>query len=277
LDSKPIYVALAQRKEARKAQLQALRQNKSHLMSQGGPPIYSGPASAAGGPPPVYYQPPPQTQPLPPQSFLYPQMIHQPRGGRAWQASGNPQNQYQPYNVANINRGPRHHRGQQGQGNAPQNYNRGGGRFHNGSRGGGHSRGGDNVQANAEYQQNVSYQKSQENVPPPQPQGSVPSEQPLENELTIDALEQLPKDERVALIGEHLFPLVTKVLVAKRLDTNEELAGKITGMFIHNLEHGNSSYEELVNLVHDNDALDTKITEAISVLEANARGQVDRP
>eukprot|EP01103_Thecamoeba_quadrilineata_P012774 TRINITY_DN337_c0_g3_i1.p1 TRINITY_DN337_c0_g3~~TRINITY_DN337_c0_g3_i1.p1 ORF type:complete len:626 (+),score=145.81 TRINITY_DN337_c0_g3_i1:100-1977(+) len=268
-DSKPIYVALAERKEARKAKLQALRQNKSHVFS-GGPPIYPGPSSAGAPPQPVYYAGPPQSQQLAPQAFMYPQMLHQPRGGR--QNYGNPQNQYSYPVNPNMSRGPRHHRGGQ-QGPPQYNNQRGGGRFHNsGPRGGGGHPRGESANSQADYQNQQNQQnapQSPSQAPPPAQSSQAPEEAILDpSELTIDALEQVAKEERPSLIGEHLFPLVSKALVGKTSETDlDSLSGKITGMLLHNFQSGIDGPEELLTLVRDNEALEKKIAEALTVLD----------
>eukprot|EP01103_Thecamoeba_quadrilineata_P012776 TRINITY_DN337_c0_g5_i1.p1 TRINITY_DN337_c0_g5~~TRINITY_DN337_c0_g5_i1.p1 ORF type:complete len:615 (+),score=156.71 TRINITY_DN337_c0_g5_i1:84-1928(+) len=247
-DSKPIYVALAQRKEVRKAQLQALRQNKGSHVFSGAGPIYSG---QQGSGPNVFY--PPQNQ-----YNIYPsaQVVHAPRGGRGgWQNSGYPREQY------NASRGPRHHRGQGPQGGYPHR----GQRFQN-SRGGSGARG-DANNANADFQQHAPQHTPQPVQPAPQqPVDSTP-------ELTLDGLKQLPKDEQFRVIGEHLFALVEKTLVGKvpaeKLE-NSELAGKITGMLLDNLQQGTGSPEDLLLLVNDESALNLKINEALAVLEAHS-------
>jgi len=66
--NKPLYVGLAQRKEARKAQLEAQFAQRKQLARMPPTPIY-------GGAPPMFYSHPGQP------NFVYPQMIA-PRGGR---------------------------------------------------------------------------------------------------------------------------------------------------------------------------------------------------
>ncbi len=59
LDGKPIYVAMAQRKEVRKQQLDQLYQQRMPAMGMGGGPgRVAGPMSVYGAPPPMYYQGP---------------------------------------------------------------------------------------------------------------------------------------------------------------------------------------------------------------------------
>lgn len=56
LDGKPIYVAMAQRKEVRKQQLDQLYQQRMPAMGMGGGPgRVAGPMGVYGAPPPMYY------------------------------------------------------------------------------------------------------------------------------------------------------------------------------------------------------------------------------
>ena len=67
------------------------------------------------------------------------------------------------------------------------------------------------------------------------------------------------QDEKQSL-GNRLYPLIK--------EKQPELAGKITGMFLEGLEKW-----ELTSLIHDQDALQAKITEAVAALEAHQARQ----
>jgi polyadenylate-binding protein len=86
---------------------------------------------------------------------------------------------------------------------------------------------------------------------PPAAQAAVP---PAPHEpLTAAALASASPDMQKNMIGERLYPLIH--------NSEPELAGKITGML---LEMDNS---ELLHLLESPDALGSKISEALQVLE----------
>lgn len=80
---------------------------------------------------------------------------------------------------------------------------------------------------------------------------------PGQEPLTASALASATGQEQKQMLGERLFPLIA--------DPYPELAGKITGML---LEMDNS---ELLHLLEDQTALNTKVKEAVKVLEEHAR------
>jgi len=81
--------------------------------------------------------------------------------------------------------------------------------------------------------------------------------QPMQPEpLTAAALASASEQEQKNMIGERLYPLIHK--------DQPELAGKITGML---LEMDNP---ELLHLLESPDALNSKIQEAIQVLQQHA-------
>jgi len=83
-------------------------------------------------------------------------------------------------------------------------------------------------------------------------------EQPV-FDLSVELLQQFPIEQQKMMLGERLYPLISK--------TQPNLAGKITGML---LDSGWSN-EELLALVKDEEKLLPKIGEAVDVLErANA-------
>jgi polyadenylate-binding protein len=73
--------------------------------------------------------------------------------------------------------------------------------------------------------------------------------------LTAAALAAADPDQQKQMVGEHLYPKIA----ARQPD----YAGKITGMLLE-MDNG-----ELLHLLEDNEALDAKIEEAVSVLKAH--------
>jgi len=245
-DTKPIYVALAQRKEVRRAQLQALRHKGSHPggYSQGGAPYYSGAASGAAAGGHIYYQPQANTLHQP---YLYNHPVaHAPRGGRGNWVSSNSQNQ--GYFVGSAPRGGGgRHRGQAGQ-NPNQ---RGGGRF----RGPPHQRNENpTYQDNQRNTQQQQPQQHQQAAPAPQQTQETPNNEPAISSVGPHS----SKDD----LGETLFPLIQKSIEQKLSTADEELPGKITGMFLEN--HSN---EELLQFIQNSNSLEEKVVEALAVLE----------
>jgi len=82
-------------------------------------------------------------------------------------------------------------------------------------------------------------------------------------ELTLQYLAQFPLDQQKMLLGERLYRLIER--------SQPTLTGKITGMF---LDSG-WSIEELFALTQQEDKLQAKIAEAMTVLER--AGQVPQP
>lgn len=251
--NKPIFVALAQRREVRRAQLEAQHANR------GGPPgqpgMMRGPMGPLGYNPgmPMYMQRPgpgptggmqpsfPMMQPMmgargmpPQQRGGFPMMGQQGRGG------GYPM----PY------------------GGMPGRGGRGGGPMQGrGGRGGGGGGRGP-----MQGQQPIKFNPQARNAggpgpmqgQPPQPQGP-PQSMPHEGALTASALASASPEMQKNMIGERLYPLIHQ--------SQPDLAGKITGML---LEMDNS---ELLHLLESPEALNAKIAEALQVLEAHQAGK----
>lgn len=290
VDGKPLYVALAQRKDVRRAQLEA---HYAARMGYGAPPgMYPGPQ---GGP--ILYQGM-QQRPL-----MYPQQMMMPgrwNPGSTQGAPGGPMMMPPQYHVMPMPQQPR----QPGAG-GPPGRGRGRGRgAAGGGRGGGGGGGGGQPQqgpAGPGYDQrgrgdvpggNVRYTNNVRNPPPSQqapmaaqqgapgqPRGGMPppraqaaAQKPAaapaaapaasatpalpslqaQPPLTIQQLAAAPESTKKQMIGERLFPLVQV--------HQPQLAGKITGMLLE-MDNG-----ELIHLLESRDALLEKVEEALSVL-----------
>mmetsp|Transcript_4910 Transcript_4910/g.12467 ORF Transcript_4910/g.12467 Transcript_4910/m.12467 type:complete len:622 (+) Transcript_4910:249-2114(+) len=245
--TKPLYVALAQRKEDRRMRLQA--QFAQRAAMAGGIPSNMGPYMPPPGVPgaPMYYgQPPPgmvgPPQPQPGFGFQ-PVMPGGPRPGGPMGPNPNmqyvlpiPQRQGVP--------------GQRGRGGRGQQQNTRGGQ--QGGRG----------------QQNMRFNPNMRNDGmPPQPAplpGGPPNGEPPQapdapaNPVAVLAA-QLPTaspDQQRMLLGEALYPLVDSVEPAS--------SAKITGMLLE------MDQSEVLHLIESPDALRAKVQEALAVLKAAA-------
>jgi polyadenylate-binding protein len=96
-------------------------------------------------------------------------------------------------------------------------------------------------------------------MPPQQPQQQQPPQAAVfiqgQEPLTASMLAQAPPSEQKQMLGERLFPLIQSMF--------PDLAGKITGML---LEIDNS---ELVHMLEHKESLTSKVEEAVAVLQAN--------
>jgi polyadenylate-binding protein len=233
MDNKPLYVALAQRKETRRQQLEAqiMQRNQLRLQQQ---------AAAAGGMPgypgqPMYYPQPgfpgqpggmmgrpryapagmmPQGMGMPygqgPNQFpggMMPPQGYRPQRPRGAPNAGMPGAGVRPGMVNGMS-GPRPGQPMAGQ-MAPRGMNAAGAR-------------------------------------PPRPQAS---EQPA---LTAAALANAGPEEQKQMLGEAIYPKISA--------SQPELAGKLTGMILE------LPVSELLHLLEDNEALEAKVTEAMNVL-----------
>lgn len=253
--NKPIFVALAQRREVRRAQLEAQHANRAAGPGGPGQPgMMRGPMGGPMGYPgmPMYMQRPGPGGAMQPAYPMMPQMMGP--GGRGAQRPG-------MYPMM----------GQQGRGGYPMPYGgvmpqqqqqgRGRGNPMQQGRGpGGRGRGGPMPGRGGPNQPQIKFNPQARNA------GGVPlgpGQQPLPQQmpppeggaLTASALASASPEMQKNMIGERLYPLIHQ--------SQPDLAGKITGML---LEMDNS---ELLHLLESPEALNAKIDEALQVLEAH--------
>lgn len=232
--TKPLYVALAQRKEQRTAQVQQQQRLKRSYPTIGTPPaattIYS-----PGNIPLFYTQPNnlPQQPNNIPQQFVY--ATHMMQRPRAWGPAGPAQPQYQPipYSVIPGQRQPRQSSHIRGTPNRSRYTAHG--------------------SAREPTVQNVA-QLSQ-----PPAAAMLPSMTEQEP-LNLAALSQYPPEQHAFIIGEKLYPLIAHAQPTR--------AAKITGMLLDEKLSSPGGLEELLHLLEDPAALHDKISEALEVLEA---------
>lgn len=245
VDGKPLYVALAQRKDVRRNQLEqrfASRAPKGNPMGPQ-PPMFAPQM-------PMFYPQQPRAGP-----YMYPQMWRGgPMPGPMMNMRGQPGMGYQlmPVHGGRGGAGP--------QGAVP------GGRGGRGGRGGQQGGGRGQQQQQGAPQQggpqgaNFKYTENARNRGQGQQaaQGeTAPEADKATNQKTsfVQELAQASETQKKQMIGEQLFPLIKS--------RQPELAGKITGML---LEMDNS---ELIHLLESASALDEKVNEALEVLNSS--------
>lgn len=251
VSNKPIFVALAQRREVRRAQLEAQHANRA--VGPGGPGqpgMMRGPMGPMGYPGmPMYMQRPgPGGAMQPAYPMTVPQMMGP--GGRG---------QRPGYPMMPGGRGgyPMPYGGMmpqpqgRGRGNVPPA--RGGGR----GRGPGGPMPGRGPAGNQQIKFNQQARNAGQSMPAQPPQAQAPMM--AESALTASALASASPEMQKNMIGERLYPLIHQ--------SQPDLAGKITGML---LEMDNS---ELLHLLESPEALNAKISEALQVLEAHQAGE----
>jgi len=260
LGNKPIYVALAQRKEIRKSQLeaQAAQRNQLRLQqvaaAQGIPPAPGG----MYGNPPVFYQPPTAFPPQASRGVMYsqPNAVPRPRWppasqqGQQFTPPAPMSNQYPPVTQGYPNvppppqnsRPPRTPRQNQ-RGNAPPNSN---------------SRAPPSKDRNSTQSPRAPYNRlSNSNAQPVQNRSPSPVANGAANStLTASALAAAPLEQQKQMLGEALYPLIE--------ERQGELAAKITGMLLE-MDHS-----ELLHLLESPEALDSKVNEAVDVLKQHS-------
>ncbi|EAX07265.1 polyadenylate-binding protein 4 isoform X9 [Pongo pygmaeus] len=238
--SKPLYVALAQRKEERKAHLtNQYMQRVAGMRALPANAILNQFQPAAGG----YFVPAvPQAQGRPP--YYTPNQLAQMRPNPRWQQGGRPQG-FQGMPSAIRQSGPRptlRHLAPTGVPTAVQNLAPRAAVAAAAPR------------AVAPYKYASSVRSPHPAIQPlqaPQPAVHVQGQEPL----TASMLAAAPPQEQKQMLGERLFPLIQTM--------HSNLAGKITGML---LEIDNS---ELLHMLESPESLRSKVDEAVAVLQAH--------
>lgn len=246
ITGKPVYVALAQRKEVRRAQLEAQHaQQRAGMVVGRGMPIGQPPMYGAA---PMFYAQPNQLPPQARQGFVYPQQMlprgvqrPMPYGARVPGAPAPGPGYPMPgYGMPMQPQRGQPRRGRQGPGGpagpqgAPQNRR--------------------NFKYTANARNHPPRDMAPGNVMPPAAPAQVAGVPQLEP-LTSAALAAASPEIQKNMIGERLYPLIHR--------QQPELAGKITGMLLE-MDNG-----ELLHLLESPEALEAKIQEAIQVLDAH--------
>ncbi|XP_072273569.1 polyadenylate-binding protein 4 isoform X2 [Pyxicephalus adspersus] len=250
--SKPLYVALAQRKEERKAHLtNQYMQRIAGMRALPANTLISQFQPAPGG----YFVPAvPQAQSRP--TYYAPNHIAQMRPGPRWQQAGRPQG-FQPMPNTVRQSSPR-----QSIRHIPPSSSQG-------------------TRGISSVAQRVGVSSATQTIGPRQPV-SVPPTRPVpqykytrcplpgvqpiqtpqpavhvqgQEPLTASMLAAAPPQEQKQMLGERLFPLIQAM--------HPSLAGKITGML---LEIDNS---ELLHMLESPESLRSKVEEAVAVLQAH--------
>ncbi|KAI9314378.1 hypothetical protein BX666DRAFT_1862100 [Dichotomocladium elegans] len=246
IGSKPIYVALAQRKEIRRSQLEAQMAQRNQLRMQQAVAIPGGPSYIPGAP--IFYAPPSgfmaqgQRPVFPPNGMMpRPRWSPQPPQGQQMSVAGYPGGP-QAFPAGNM----------QGRPPRPPRPARGGAASHPNSRGQGAGQ--------RKFAQNNRHANG--NNPSIRADGTVQEQQSdAASSLTAGALASASPEDQKQMLGERLYPMIHA--------SQPDYSGKITGML---LEMDNS---ELLDLLEDQAALDAKIQEAMDVLRdhlASAEG-----
>ncbi|CAH2238233.1 polyadenylate-binding protein 1A [Pararge aegeria] len=241
--TKPLYVALAQRKEDRKAHLtsQYMQRMASMRMQQMGQIFQPG---SAGGyfvptiPPAQRFYGPAQMTQIRPRWTAQPSV--RPSSQSAASAYPNMQAPFRPQPrgptqaALRTSLGARPITGQQGVATGPS------------------------IRAplvTSSRPAGYKYTANMRNPPAPQPAVHIQGQEPL----TASMLAAAPLQEQKQMLGERLFPLIQRM--------HPDLAGKITGML---LEIDNS---ELLHMLEHGESLKAKVDEAVAVLQAHQAKQ----
>jgi polyadenylate-binding protein len=262
LASKPIYVALAQRREQRRAQLEAqMAQRVQQSRMQGGQQQPGMPGMYPPQGPAVFY---PMQAGRGGQMYYQPQMgggvpqrrFPQGKGGQQqFSGQGNPSG-YMVQGGPPGQRQPRQNQRQPGQKGAAGP---------GGKAQGGKGRAQGAPQQGGRGQQQAQFQQTARNVPPapaPAPQQAPPAAPAAPQQTDFAGqLAAVPPEQQKMMLGERLFPLIEK-----HRDIGEQ-AGKITGMLL------DMDTTELLHLIESPEALRQKVVEAINVLAQHGMAQ----
>lgn len=251
IDKKPLYVTLAQRKEDRRAQLEAQYAQRSNFKPGGQPQMYQ-----QG---PVFY---PGAAMRPPVHMAYPQQMNMP--GR-WVNQSRPMMNMPGQQVPMRNyqlmpamvNGGRQQGGQGGQNRRGRQGRQQGGKQGQPTQGGpqGPQMGGPRVDGQIRYNQNVRNPQ----MGAQQPQGAMAQQQTPQNiaqqplSTLVQILAAAPAEQKKRMLGERLFPLVQA--------RQPENAGKITGMLLE------MDDTDLIRLLESEQVLELNIKEALEELE----------
>lgn len=250
IGKKPLYVALAQRKEERRAQLEQFYATNRNKFPPGVPPMYSQP---------IFYQQqhgrPMMFPQAMPRQMMFPQGARVPTHMMPQMANRAPMNyQLMPAMVNN------NARGQPGGQGGRRNQGRQRGQKGGPQAGGQQLRYNQNVRNQGQGQQQLPGGPAQQGQPqqrPIQGQASAMPTQGMVPQASVSSLSSVlasaPEERQRQMIGEQLFPLVQQ--------RQPEKAGKITGMLLE------MATDELLALLEDPAALDENITEALAVLD----------
>ena len=221
IQAKPLYVALAQRKEVRKAQLEAQFAQRKMV-----PAMYGAPT----GPAAMFYPP---GQP----GFVY--------GAQMMPRGRFPPYPSVPANYVVVGRGNQMKNGRGGMNvqGVPPNARRG-----RGGPMGGVPMGGVPIAAHGGLPMAIPTPNA---VIPPNALAQL-APQPVDK-LTSAYLNQFRPEEQKNLLGERLYPLISK--------KEATLAGKITGMILESCNN-----DEILQMLENNDILSEKIDEAVKVI-----------
>jgi len=248
IGSKPIYVSLAQRKDQRRAQLEA--QMAQRFQQQRGA---MGPMGAG------YYQQGMNPGFYGPMGGQYPQGYGQPMGGRAgpqYPGAKGGQQMYMQQNQQGKGKGGRR------QGAKGDAKGKGQGQRQNGK--GQQGKGQQQMPHPGGAPANPNSWAAKVQVaqgPPSQPMPAQPqpaAQEPAQPAAQPDLAQQLaaaPPQQQKQMLGEKLYPIIEKHPAVL-----PEQAGKITGMLL------DMDVSELLNLYEAPDALHQKVIEAINVL-----------
>ncbi|ODN73441.1 polyadenylate-binding protein, cytoplasmic and nuclear [Cryptococcus amylolentus CBS 6039] len=247
IGTKPLYVALAQRKDVRRQALESqISQRSQQRMQYGGAGFPGGMQGGYMGQPMYGYPPMPGYQPMPGMPPVRGPMMGYP---------GAPQGMMQ----ARPRFGPNGQPIPAPYGMPPQGpypagpgypVRPGGGRAPGAPNGNGPRNGGPSPVGAPQGLPTGSIPRGGQMPARPHEQAAAPAAQP--GRLDAQTLARAPLQEQKQMLGEALYPLI--------FETQPDLAGKITGML---LEMDNA---ELLHLVESQPALQEKVDEALRVL-----------